>query len=70
MGVPRNLARSIADKYLISGEKKHVLNPLDSAAHIRQIVTYYDDTYLDYRVWWMSAAALAMALWFLGRTDE
>jgi cyclopropane fatty-acyl-phospholipid synthase-like methyltransferase len=39
---------------------KHVSNPLDAAAHIRQIVMYYEDTYLDYRVWWMSAAALAM----------
>jgi tocopherol O-methyltransferase len=60
LGVPRNLARSIADKHLISGEKEHVSNPLDAAAHIRQIVAYYEDTYLDYRVWWTSAATLAM----------
>jgi cyclopropane fatty-acyl-phospholipid synthase-like methyltransferase len=60
LGVPRNLARSIADKHLISGEKEHVSDPLDAAAHIRQIIAYYEDTYLDYRVWWTSAATLAM----------
>ena len=66
MGVPRNLARSIANKYLISGENRHVVSPLDSAAHIRQIVAYYEDTYLDYRVWWTSAATLAMHYGFWG----
>jgi cyclopropane fatty-acyl-phospholipid synthase-like methyltransferase len=44
----------------MSEEKNHGVDPLDSAAHIRQIVAYYEDTYLDYRVWWMTSAALAM----------
>jgi tocopherol O-methyltransferase len=60
LGVPRNLARSIVDKYLTLGEKQPVVNSLGSTAHIRQIAAYYEDTYLDYRVWWTSSATLAM----------
>jgi tocopherol O-methyltransferase len=39
-------------------------DPLDHAEHIRKLISYFEDTKRDYRLWWMTSTALAMHFGF------
>jgi tocopherol O-methyltransferase len=41
-----------------------VAEPLDHAAHVRKLTSYFEDTKTDYRLWWMTSTALAMHFGF------
>jgi tocopherol O-methyltransferase len=41
-----------------------VAGALDHAAHVRKLVSYFEDTKTDYRLWWMTSTALAMHFGF------
>jgi cyclopropane fatty-acyl-phospholipid synthase-like methyltransferase len=45
-------------------EEGNVVDPLPHAASVRQVVSYFDETYPDYRLLWMTSAALAMHMGF------
>jgi tocopherol O-methyltransferase len=38
--------------------------PLDHADHVRKLISYFEDTKSDYRLWWMTSTALAMHFGF------
>ena len=44
--------------------EKEVAEPLDYADHLRRLISYFEDTERDYRLWWMTSAALAMHFGF------
>jgi tocopherol O-methyltransferase len=39
-------------------------DPRDHAEHIRKLISYFEDTKRDYRLWWMTSTALAMHFGF------
>jgi cyclopropane fatty-acyl-phospholipid synthase-like methyltransferase len=41
-----------------------VAGALDHAAHVRKLVSYFEDTKTDYRLWWITSTALAMHFGF------
>jgi tocopherol O-methyltransferase len=43
---------------------KRVAEPLDHTDHIRKLISYFEDTKRDYRLWWMTSTALAMHFGF------
>lgn len=45
-------------------EEGKVADPLTHATAVRRSVSYYDETYLDYRLLWMNSTALAMHMGF------
>jgi tocopherol O-methyltransferase len=47
----------------MEAENKAV-EPLDHADHVRKLVSYFEDTKRDYRLWWMTSTALAMHFGF------
>src|SRR5215210_5880099 len=44
--------------------ERKVADPLDHADHLRRLISYFEDTKTDYRLWWMTSAALAMHFGF------
>jgi len=44
--------------------ERKVAEPLDHADHLRRLISYFEDTQRDYRLWWMTSAALAMHFGF------
>jgi tocopherol O-methyltransferase len=44
--------------------EKEAAEPLDHADHLRRLISYFEDTERDYRLWWMTSAALAMHFGF------
>src|SRR5215203_7146937 len=44
--------------------QRKVAEPLDHADHLRRLISYFEDTKTDYRLWWMTSAALAMHFGF------
>jgi tocopherol O-methyltransferase len=45
-------------------EGKNGVKSVPSTNHIRQVISYYEDTKSDYRLWWMTSTALAMHFGF------
>jgi tocopherol O-methyltransferase len=41
-----------------------VAEPPDHADHVRKLISYFEDTNRDYRLWWMTSTALAMHFGF------
>src|SRR5829696_2936288 len=44
--------------------QRKVAEPLDHADHLRRLISYFEDTKRDYRIWWMTSDALAMHFGF------
>ncbi len=44
--------------------EKDVAEPLDHGDHIRKLISYFEDSKRDYRLWWMTSTALAMHFGF------
>jgi tocopherol O-methyltransferase len=44
--------------------EKNMAESLDHVDHIRKLISYFEDTKRDYRLWWMTSTALAMHFGF------
>jgi cyclopropane fatty-acyl-phospholipid synthase-like methyltransferase len=40
--------------------EKNIAESLDHVNHVRKLISYFEDTKRDYRLWWMTSTALAM----------
>jgi tocopherol O-methyltransferase len=45
-------------------KEKYVVESVDHVAHVRKVISYFEDTKSDYRLWWMTSSALAMHFGF------
>ena len=44
--------------------EKNVIEFINHEDEVRKVISYYEDTELDYRLWWMTSNALAMHFGF------
>jgi tocopherol O-methyltransferase len=44
--------------------EKNIAESLDHVDHVRKLISYFEDTKRDYRLWWMTSTALAMHFGF------